>query len=353
MTLKDLKIQPENYAGKDIASLPDRPELSAAEMKARFDALAKEVIVPKFNAAVDILTGSEGAAQIGIREGMSVQDALDAAARKANVLEKTNTVPFAPTADYHPATKKYVDDAAFKSGAVASVFGRAGNVVAQPGDYTAEMVGAYAKGEVLDEEVLEACGLPATAKPVDVLRRLVGGEMWRRLVRAHNVRVNSGEVFSLDLTGIDTDKYWKFQLLAFGQALISSGNERIRFRVNNDSSATYAGSNYMDIHGSNTDRTPYWTKATNYNTMLAEFLPHITSQTMPFAINAQLTPLGRHLQAVFQFSHGDMSGFSIGAYKMAEGAAFSSLQMILQNFTGSRFVEFSEVVLLGWEKGAL
>lgn len=38
---------------------------------------------------------------------------LDAKADKDNVLEKDNTTSFTPTADYHPATKKFVDDTAF------------------------------------------------------------------------------------------------------------------------------------------------------------------------------------------------------------------------------------------------
>lgn len=40
------------------------------------------------------------------------QAALNTKADKTNVLEKTNTTAFTPTADFHPATKKYVDDTA-------------------------------------------------------------------------------------------------------------------------------------------------------------------------------------------------------------------------------------------------
>ena len=39
-----------------------------------------------------------------------LQNALDAKANKTDVLEKTNTTSYTPTADYHPATKKYTDD---------------------------------------------------------------------------------------------------------------------------------------------------------------------------------------------------------------------------------------------------
>lgn len=63
-------------------------------------------------------------------------------ADKANVLTKDNSTPFTPTEDYQPATKAYADSIAAEAGAVTSVFGRAGAVVAQAGDYTAEMVGA-------------------------------------------------------------------------------------------------------------------------------------------------------------------------------------------------------------------
>ena len=62
------------------------------------------------------------------------------------VLTKTNTTPYTPTADYHPATKAYADAIAASAGAVVSVFGRAGAVVAQPGDYTAADVGADPAG---------------------------------------------------------------------------------------------------------------------------------------------------------------------------------------------------------------
>ena len=36
---------------------------------------------------------------------------LSEKANSSDVLEKTNTTEFTPTADYQPATKKYVDDA--------------------------------------------------------------------------------------------------------------------------------------------------------------------------------------------------------------------------------------------------
>lgn len=68
-----------------------------------------------------------------------------------NVLTKDNTAPFEPTGEYNPCTKKYADDLAFSAGAVTSVFGRAGAVVAQDGDYTPQQVGAEPAFSVLPQ----------------------------------------------------------------------------------------------------------------------------------------------------------------------------------------------------------
>lgn len=48
-----------DYAGRDIQSLDDQPNLSAEEMKARFDALVKTLIVPRFNALLDRLSTNQ------------------------------------------------------------------------------------------------------------------------------------------------------------------------------------------------------------------------------------------------------------------------------------------------------
>jgi hypothetical protein len=54
---------------------------------------------------------------IGNTSGTNTGDQdLSALATKANVLERDNTDVFTPTTDYHPATKKYVDDNAGGSG---------------------------------------------------------------------------------------------------------------------------------------------------------------------------------------------------------------------------------------------
>lgn len=66
----------------------------------------------------------------------------------SDVLTKTNTIAYNPTAPYHPATKDYVDQLALEAGAMRSFNGRSGAVMPQEGDYTAAMVGAADAGVV-------------------------------------------------------------------------------------------------------------------------------------------------------------------------------------------------------------
>ena len=65
MAIADYKVQSSDYADKDVASLPVKPQISAAELQAAFDRLVKEVIAPKLNALIDALAGSTGADEIG------------------------------------------------------------------------------------------------------------------------------------------------------------------------------------------------------------------------------------------------------------------------------------------------
>lgn len=68
-TINDFKVKDEDFNDLDIMSLPSRPSaagMSAAQLQERFDAGAKQVIRPKLNALIDLLNGSEGAANIGV-----------------------------------------------------------------------------------------------------------------------------------------------------------------------------------------------------------------------------------------------------------------------------------------------
>ena len=66
MAIKDQKIYTSDYSGKDVAGLPDSVVGQADWLKGRFDALTKELVVPRFNAVIDELSGEEGGDSIGI-----------------------------------------------------------------------------------------------------------------------------------------------------------------------------------------------------------------------------------------------------------------------------------------------
>ena len=131
-----------------IQALDDEPNdvggLTAAQLKAKFDqaggtiktylnetltqeldtALAGKVgtgITVNGHALSENVTVTKGDIGLGNVDNTSdankpvstaQQAALDAKADKTNVLEKDGTTAFTPTADYHPATKKYVDETA-------------------------------------------------------------------------------------------------------------------------------------------------------------------------------------------------------------------------------------------------
>lgn len=92
------KITDNDLAGKGVQGQADVPGLTAAEMQAKVEEIVRSVVIPKINEIIGGYVSSETLAQVVLA-----------------------------------------------SGSVASVFGRAGAVVAQTGDYTAEMVGAAAK----------------------------------------------------------------------------------------------------------------------------------------------------------------------------------------------------------------
>lgn len=129
-----------------VQALDDEPNdvggLTALELKAKFDeggAAVKEylndTLTPELDTALDGKTPTTRTvnghplstdvtvtkADVGLGNADNTSDAektvstaqqaaLDLKANRTDVLEKTNTTAFAPSADYHPATKKYVDE---------------------------------------------------------------------------------------------------------------------------------------------------------------------------------------------------------------------------------------------------
>lgn len=92
------KITDADLKGKGVQGQPDIPGLTAAEMQAKVEEIVRSVAIPKINEIID----------------------------------------------GYVAVEK-LDETILTSGSVSSVFGRAGAVTAQTGDYTPEQVGAAAK----------------------------------------------------------------------------------------------------------------------------------------------------------------------------------------------------------------
>ena len=131
MSISTLKVHDTDYPNKDVASLPVKPQMSAADLQASFDKLVKLVVAPKLNALIDALAASTGANEIGESisgmEGTTVGALLEELyAKKANADGAALTgVPTAPTpakttSNAQIATTAFVQaviaDAVFQSG---------------------------------------------------------------------------------------------------------------------------------------------------------------------------------------------------------------------------------------------
>lgn len=96
------KIKDSDLEGKGVMGQPDVPGLSAKDMQKAVEQIVREIAIPKINEVIEYIAGKV-------------------------------------------ATQEDLEKLLIDAGAVTSVFGRAGNVKAQKGDYTAEMVGAAAE----------------------------------------------------------------------------------------------------------------------------------------------------------------------------------------------------------------
>ena len=72
------KITDGDLKDKGVMGLPDTPGLSTSEMQAKFEQIAREVLVPKFNQLVDELLDPSAASQIGAKgKNRTVQGHID------------------------------------------------------------------------------------------------------------------------------------------------------------------------------------------------------------------------------------------------------------------------------------
>lgn len=97
-----VKITEKDLEGKGVIGQPAVPGLSVTEMQRKFEEIVRDVAIVKINELIDWLA----------ENGATLQD---------------------------------LSNLAIEAGAVTSVFGRRGAVVAKEGDYTPEQVGAAAK----------------------------------------------------------------------------------------------------------------------------------------------------------------------------------------------------------------
>lgn len=111
------QITAADLVGKGVIGQPDVPGLPTAQMQAKVEEIVRDVVIPTVNA------------------NSTAQDAIN-----LQILRKDNTDAWTPTTDYHPATKKYIDDLALSAGAVVSVFGRAGAILPTTGDYNGSQI---------------------------------------------------------------------------------------------------------------------------------------------------------------------------------------------------------------------
>lgn len=77
------KITADDTNGKGVVGLPDTPQLDTTSMQKKFDELATDVIIPKFNKLVDDLNGEEGASSTGVK----VPDGLKADSNLQSVIQ--------------------------------------------------------------------------------------------------------------------------------------------------------------------------------------------------------------------------------------------------------------------------
>lgn len=104
------QIKESDLEGKGVMGQADVPGLTAAEMQAAVEQIVREIAIPKINEVIEYIAGKV-------------------------------------------ATQEDLEKLLIEAGSVTSVFGRAGAVKAQSGDYTAEMVGAAAKKHALEHAV--------------------------------------------------------------------------------------------------------------------------------------------------------------------------------------------------------
>ena len=80
MRIQEYVITEEMLQGKGVTSMPDVPQGSAGEKKAKFDELARDVIIPRLNEVLQAFAETDAAQSVGVRlpNGLAVEPTLQA-----------------------------------------------------------------------------------------------------------------------------------------------------------------------------------------------------------------------------------------------------------------------------------
>lgn len=129
---------------------------------------------------------------------ITIHNATTLLATTDSVLIKTNTTEFIPTSDYHPATKKYVDDAISASGT--------GGGIAELPIASAETLGGIRVGEgleITDDGVLSAIGGGSAVGSSYTESELLNSQVGYTLTANTSVSINQDITLSQPITDFD------------------------------------------------------------------------------------------------------------------------------------------------------
>lgn len=98
------EITTSDTAGKGVVGLPDTPGLSASEMQRRFDEIALEVIIPKYNQLIADIKSTDASKSIGALNGAAQSSTVQ------NTMDEINTNIYNMKVDFNELDKTVADN---------------------------------------------------------------------------------------------------------------------------------------------------------------------------------------------------------------------------------------------------
>ncbi|MBQ8594946.1 MAG: hypothetical protein IJ406_03205 [Oscillospiraceae bacterium] len=196
------KITESDLSGKGVVGQPEVPGLSAEEMQAKVEEIVRGVAIVKINEIIDYL--------------------------------KENG-----------ATKADLESVVINAGAVTSVHGRRGSVVAQKGDYNAEMVGAAERKHASEH-------LPEGSDPIDldVLGASKKEHFHGNIEAGGNIGNTNGKIIMTGVGGILEAKE-KSELGFVTEPVLVATSGAISFTAEENREYEYTGVTSLTMVGAN------------------------------------------------------------------------------------------------------